>query len=126
MKKEESLAHQISQYLQLKHTRVIFRFDYGADVKLTMYQAKKMKALQGKWSKGYPDLFIAEPKGVYSGLFIELKAVSPYKKNGELKKSEHLETQAHYHKLLRRKGYCAEFSTGFKETVELIEKYMKC
>jgi hypothetical protein len=125
MKAEATLAQQVSDYLTLAYPKVIFRFDYGADVRLTMNQAKKMKALQGRNSKGYPDLFIAQPNKDYAGLYLELKATTPFKKDGTLKKSEHLEKQQERHIQLIEAGYMATFSTGLKETINFIDNYMK-
>jgi hypothetical protein len=42
-------------------------------VRLTIGQAKKAKAAGMK--KGFPDLFLPVPRGIYHGLFIELKRV---------------------------------------------------
>ena len=121
---EETLAYMVSYYLQLEHSDILFRFDYGADLKMTPYQAKKMKKLQGTNSKGHPDLVLYEPRNDYHGLFIELKVVSPFKIDGDLKKSEHLDSQSNYHKKLRMKGYRVEFACGFDEVKLLVEGYL--
>lgn len=72
-----------------QYPAIIFRFDYGAGLKLTMGQAVKQKKMQS--GRAYPDLFIAKPKSeipvlkheeigravelkrIYHGLFLELK-----------------------------------------------------
>lgn len=59
---EHSLYEQIARYLQLQYPDVIYRFDIAADLKLTPGQAAKHKRLHPE--RGYPDLFIAEPKEV--------------------------------------------------------------
>jgi hypothetical protein len=69
-------------------------------------------------------LIILEPKGKFHGLCIELKIKSPFKKNGELLKNEHLEGQQKSIFDLQQKGYFAKFSVGFDETKELIDWYM--
>ncbi len=125
MKPETELRRMLARWLQYQHPNVIYRFDLAADLKLTMGQARKHKELHPK--RGYPDLFIAEPRGKYHGMYVELKAdgKSPYKRNGELKKSEHLKEQEVMLNKLNSRGYFAKFATGFNEAKGLIESYLK-
>lgn len=125
MKPEAELRRMLARWLQYQYPNVIYRFDLAADLKLTMGQARKHKELHPK--RGYPDLFIAEPRGKYCGMYIELKADgnSPYKRNGELKKSEHLIEQEVMLNELNSRGYFAKFATGFNEAKGLIESYLK-
>jgi hypothetical protein len=76
--------------------------------------------------KGYPDLFIALPRGNFAGLFIEIKTekANPFKKDGTLKANEHTERQAEVLKALNEVGYAALFSTGVDETIKVIESYI--
>ena len=115
MKPEAELRRMLARWLQYQYPNVIYRFDLAADLKLTMGQARKHKELHPK--RGYPDLFIAEPRGKYHGMYVELKADgnSPYKRNGELKKSEHLIEQEVMLNKLNSRGYAAEFACGFDE-----------
>lgn len=108
----------------MQHKNVILVSD-GNGVKLTMGQAKATKSLRIPHDGGHPDIFIFEPRGQYHGLFIELKAEgkSPFKKNGELKSSEHLLKQHKLHARLRIKGYYGGFATGFDEAKRIIDKY---
>ena len=84
---EHNLYEQIARYLQLQYPNVIYRFDVGADLKLTMGQAAKHKRLHPE--RGYPDLFIAESStniwnspvrewGLHFGLYIEIKSNENY------------------------------------------------
>ena len=125
MKPEAELRRMLARWLQYQYPNVIYRFDLAADLKLTMGQARKHKELHPK--RGYPDLFIAEPRGKYCGMYVELKADgnSPYKRNGELKKSEHLQEQEVMLNKLNSRGYFAKFATGFNEAKGLIESYLK-
>lgn len=83
-----------------------------------------MKEIQGK--KGYPDLFIAKAAQEYHGLYLEVKAVTPFLKNGmTLKSDKHLQEQNLNHKKLRWDGYWAEFVTGFDEAKLVIDRYLK-
>lgn len=139
---EHSLYEQIARYLQLQYPNVIYRFDIAADLKLTPGQAAKHKRLHPE--RGYPDLFIAKPKEVkvktalgggyilveaktLSGLYLEIKTESnsPYKKDGTLKKDQHLEEQAKMLEKLRARGYRAEFGVGFEGCKQIIDEYFK-
>lgn len=72
-----------------------------------------------------PDLFIAEPKGGYCGLFIEIKAESIFNKNGTRKTSTHLKEQSNMLDKLTNKGYCAVFGCGWDECKKIIDNYLK-
>jgi hypothetical protein len=126
--KEDDLEEMVAKYLLTAYPRAMFHFDLGSGGKKTKFQAIRAKKLHGKWSRGYPDLFIAVSNKYYNGLFIELKSdgSSPYKKDGKLKKNEHTENQYKVHQKLRDDGYEAVFATGFKEAKEIIENYMEC
>ena len=130
---EKKLSYQVAKYLKLQYPKVVFRFDIGADLKLTIGQSNisKNKLLH---KRGYHDLTILEPKGNYYGLLLELKKdkAEVYKKNGELKRrfnkktnSCHNQEQFNHLKTMREKGYFAEYGFGFKDTIEKIDKYMK-
>ena len=131
---EHQLYIKIAEYLQRRYPDVIYRFDLAADLKLTMGQAAKHKRLHPK--RGYPDLFIAQPKlnpGFVdtwkyesNGLYLELKAEgnSPFKKDGTLKKDEHITEQAAFLLDLRSRGYKAEFAVGFEQAKKIIDEYL--
>lgn len=129
---EKQLYEQVARYVQSIYPIVIYHFDFGADLKLSMGLAKRQKRLQGR--RGYPDLFIAEPRTIkkgsdkyaYNGLFIELKREGTriYKKNGELVSNEHIQEQARMLEELRRRDYMAEFACGFDETKKIIDGYL--
>lgn len=71
MTSEHDLYTMLADYLRYNYKDIIWRFDLAADLKLTIGQARKHKRLQQH--RGYPDLFIAEPRGEYHGAYIELK-----------------------------------------------------
>lgn len=136
---EHNLYEQIARYLQLQYPNVIYRFDIAADLKLTPGQAAKHKRLHPE--RGYPDLYIAESSeninskdwngivrewGFYFGLYLEIKTESnsPYKKDGTLKKDQHLEEQARMLEKLRARGYKAEFGIGFEGCKKIIDEYL--
>jgi len=130
MRQEDKLAQQVSDYLQLQYPKTVFHHDFGSGARMTVSQAKKQKRLNPH--RGYPDLFIATVKpdtstytGLYHGLYIELKATTPYLKDGiTLKKNKHLQEQSDIMERLRKEGYYACFCTGFEETKEVIDWYL--
>lgn len=122
--KEFDLQKAVCAYLNVKHPDVLYLSDTVANLKLTMGQAVRNKSIQ-KYGFKTPDLLILEPRAGYHGLFIELKIKSPFKKNGELLKNDHLEGQQKSIEDLNKKGYYATFSTGMDETIEIIEKYLR-
>lgn len=119
---EDTLQIAISDWIRFQYPHVIFTSSLDG-FKLTMGQAIKAKKMRS--GKGFPDLMIFKPSGIYHGLFIELKIESPFKKGGTLKKSEHLENQAAMHKRLWNEGYCVYFAWSFEQTIEIINKYLK-
>lgn len=120
---EGRLHEQVCDYLRLQYKSVIFRTDFAAGIKMTMGQAVRHKRLQSE--RAYPDLFIAEPRNGFAGLFLELKAVNIYKKNGNLKADPHLHAQNEMLTRLQNKGYFASFAIGFDHAKRLIDVYMR-
>lgn len=120
---EYALQKQVCQYISLQYPGVMFMSDTVASVSLTMPQAVRNKAVQKEGFK-CPDLIIFEPKGGHHGLFLELKAESPYKKDGTLYSSEHLAWQYETIKKLTIKGYYACFVWDFSMAKNIIDKYM--
>lgn len=125
MKLEQMMALKLANWLKREQSGIIYRFDLAADLKLTIGQAKRNKQLN-RFTK-YPDLFIAETTKSFSGLYIELKATREdlYKKNGDFKKSDHIEGQRVMLQLLRQRGFKAEFACGLEEAKTMILNYMK-
>jgi hypothetical protein len=121
---EYTLQKQVAQYLRIQYPDVFFLSDTVASVKLTIPQQVRNKAIQCP-TFSCPDLLILQPNENYNGLFIELKAETPYKKDGTLKKSDHLEAQwATLGKLMAR-GYSAMFAWEFEQVKGIIDNYLK-
>jgi hypothetical protein len=76
-------------------------------------EATRMK-LEGV-EKGTPDIFIAEPRNGFFGLFIEMKK----KRDGSIS-----EAQKGKIKLLREKGYAAHVCYGAEQAIEVLNSYL--
>ena len=143
MKHEEYILQKaLCRYLEVEYPDVFFLSDTIANLQLNALQAGRNKAIQ-KNDFSCPDLLILEPKNGYSGLFLELKLETPFKKDGSIKKQmvkkyqwvgkkkilvseyNHLEKQAKSIEALNKKGYNASFSVGFDESKEKIDNYLK-
>ncbi len=121
---EYELQVAISNYISQIYPDVLFLSDTVASLKLSIPQSVRNSKIQKKGFKT-PDLIILTPNGKYHGLFIELKVETPFKKNGELKKCEHLEGQKKSINDLSKMGYYATFSWGFEMTKNIIDNYLK-
>src|SRR5690606_40537563 len=109
--------------LTAQYPQVLFLSDTIASLRLTGAQKGRNAAIQ---KKGFhcPDLLILEPRKGYAGLLIELKVKSPFKKDGSLRKDDHLEDQHKSITQLNEKGYKALFSWNFEMTKEIIDEYL--
>lgn len=119
----EALLHErVCMYLKTHYPDVIFTSE-ASGYYATIGQAAKRKRTRSR--RGLPDLIILAQRRGYAGLMIELKAEnkSPYKKNGELKTSEHIQEQAEVLRELEEEGYFATFCVGFGEAVAVIDNY---
>ena len=121
---ESELQVMVADYIRMQYPDVLFHSDFGSGIKLTMGQAIKQKRQNGG-RRAWPDMFIAEPKLHYHGLFIELKKEGTRitKKNGDFA-SEHIKEQFMLLDQLRFRGYRADFAIGFDEAKKLIDDYL--
>ena len=124
IQREFQLQKMVAQYLRTAYKGVHFLSDVRAALKLTIPQQVRSKTVQAD-DFACPDMVIFEARNGKHGLFLELKAETPYKKNGELKSSEHLERQAATIESLRAKGYAAGFCWDFDRARTIIDRYLK-
>ena len=120
---EFQLQKAVCKYLNYQYPNVLYLSDTIASVKLTIPQSIRNASIQKQGFKT-PDLIILQPNRKYNGLFIELKIKTPFKKNGELLKNEHLEAQQKTIDDLNERGYYACFSWSFEMTKEIIDNYL--
>lgn len=122
--KEAILHRQICEYLKLRYPQVIFRTDFAAGIKMSIGQASQHKRLQS--GRGFPDLFIAQPRNGFYGLFLEIKkeGTRVTLKNGEISSDKHIREQFAVLYKLQELGYAAYFAVGFKQARGLIDDYL--
>ena len=120
---EYQIQKQVCQYLNWSYRDVLF-ISTGIPFDLSDKRGARNKAIQ-KPNFKCPDLIIFEARNGYNGLFIELKVVTPFKKDGNIKKDVHLEGQLKTIQELEAKGYFSVFATGFGEAKIIIDKYLR-
>jgi len=122
--KEQSIQLQVCDFIRYQYPNVLFQCDLASGMKLTMGQASKAKRMRS--NSGFPDIFIAEPRGFFHGLYIELKRDGEriYKIDGT-PASDHIANQIDLHRKLMAKGYDVCFAVGFDKAVSLIREYLK-
>lgn len=121
---EYKIQIAIVDYLLRRYPDVEFRADLGG-IRLTRGLAVKAARLNGK-RRAWPDMFIAEPRGKWCGLFIEIKASRSdlYCVNGDMRKDKHVIEQSAKLDALMAKGYLAVFCCGLDEAIKCIDTYL--
>lgn len=119
---EFELQKAVCRYLDIQFPSAPYLSDTVASLKLSIPQQARNKSIQKSGFK-CPDLLILEPNDTHYGLFIELKAKTIYKKNGELLKNDHVEGQLKTIEDLKSRGYMATFAIGFDHAKEIIDSY---
>lgn len=128
-KLEEGVHKRVARYLKTEYPSVEFHTDYAAGLKLTENQSKIRKSLNS--GRGWSDIFIAEPRRGYHGLFIEIKKdgvaiyVSRGPRKGELVANEQIQIEAAFLERMNSKGYLARFGVGFDAIKRLIDWYFE-
>ncbi len=120
----ESVLHrQVCEYLKLQYPNVIFNSD-GAGNNLSRTQRGINTMLRS--GRGYPDLFIAEPRGEYHGMFLELKKEGTrlYLKDDETPANAHIAQQLAMLERLNERGYYARFGVGWLLSKAQIDGYL--
>jgi len=120
--KESDIHSQVCRYLRLQYPKVMYNTDLSG-IKLTIGQAVKLKNLRS--FRGFPDIVIYEPRGVYHGVFIELKRNGErlVKMNGDYI-SDHIREQHECMLMLANRGYFCAFAIGFENAKNIIDKYL--
>ena len=108
--KEYQLQKAVCQYLDLKN--VLYCGSMGGQYQ--KYHSQRNKAKATGYKRGFPDLFIYEPRGSYHGLAIELKI-------GYNKPSVQ---QLTWLNKLTEKGYLAMSCNNLDKAIEIIDIYL--
>jgi VRR-NUC domain len=108
---EYELQKQIADYLRLKH--VLFCASAGG-MRTSIPTAIKMK--NSGYQKGFPDLFIYEPRGEFYGLALEVK-----RPDGKGVVSTEQKEWVEY---LNSRNYRAYVIDNFYKAVEIIDTYL--
>jgi hypothetical protein len=120
---EKSLHKSVCDYIRLQYPKVLFNSDMSG-IRLTIGQATQAKRLRS--NQGFPDIVIYEARCGWNALFIELKRDGEriYKKDGS-PATPHIAEQAECLKMLRERGYEAQFAIGFDQAREIIDQYLE-
>lgn len=112
MRNEEALIQEaVINYVNAQYPRLLYCASAGG-VRTSMKQAVKMK--RTGYVKGFPDLFIYEPKGQWHGLAIEMKT-----SRGVM--SQH---QKEWQNELMKRGYIAVTCKSFDQAQIIIDEYL--
>jgi hypothetical protein len=109
--KEYQLQKAVCKYLDLNN--ILYCGSMGGQYQ--QHFSQRIKSRNSGYKRGFPDLFLYEPRGAYHGLAIELKV-------GYNKPT--VEQLTWLNKLTER-GYLAVTSNGLDQTIEIIDKYLK-
>ncbi len=112
----------VCDYVALHWPGVIFNSDLAGQHTNAARAGKNTRMRSGA---GFPDWFLAEPRGDKHGLFLELKrnGINLHKKNGEWV-NPHVANQAAVLTRLDELGYGAWFAIGYDQAIEIIDEYM--
>ncbi len=125
--REASIHVALCDYVRAKYPDVIFTSE-SSGIRLTMGQAVKAKRLRS--SSKLPDFWMAEPAGLYHGLFLELKRSRDevYLKGSQdgptYRNDKHIQGQRKVLDALRAKGYMAVFACGLEDAKEWVDFYL--
>ena len=122
MKEELNVQKSLCKWLKLQYPRMVFFSDMSG-LKTTIGVAVQMKALRS--GNAIPDLFIACPANGKAGLFLEIKrdVAAVWRKDGTLRKNEHVAEQFAMLMYLRDLGYAAEFGYGLDDCISKVKNY---
>lgn len=122
--RERVISVALTRWLRSEYPDVVFFIDWASGAFLT--KGQNDARLDVSCRNGWVDIFIAEPRRGYHGLFIELKkeGVRIYLKDGKTLCSDpQIRKEADFLMRQHRKGYCARFAVGLEKAQELIDWY---
>jgi hypothetical protein len=113
---EADLQKAVIKYMKLQHPAIFINGSMGGTY--LKYESQRVKAKLCGYKKGFPDLFIYEPRMIdgimYHGLAIELKVKGNYASQVQKRTLEDL----------KERNYKTFVCTGIDHTIEVIEWYL--
>jgi hypothetical protein len=110
---ESNQQEIVIKYIKIAYSEVLYCASAGG-VWTSRTQGIKMK--RTGYVKGFPDLFIYEPRKGFHGLAIEMK-----KEKGGVASPE----QKQWQEQLRNRGYSSYICKGSEEAIKVIDEYFK-
>jgi hypothetical protein len=108
---EQNQQEIVIKYLRLAYPHALYCASAGG---MWTSDSQRIKMARTGYVKGFPDLFIYEPRGKYHGLAIEMKKVKGSKIEPE---------QVQWQEQLRNRGYCSYICKGNEEAIKVIDEY---
>ena len=118
MKPEQQMHRSLCAWLKIAYPCAYFDSD-PSGLRVSVGLRAILKSTRS--NHAHLDLFIAEPRGQYHGMFIELKSKTPFKKDGTLKKDAHLESQAQTMANLTTRGYYCIHAWNIDDAIKYLE-----
>jgi len=110
----ESEANQqeiVVKYLRLAYPTALYCASAGG---MWTSDSQRIKMAKTGYVKGFPDLFVYEPRSEFHGLAIEMKRVKGSKIEPE---------QKEWQEQLRNRGYASYICKGSEEAIKTIDEY---
>lgn len=110
---EHSDQVRVVMHIRAFHPKVIIAaVPNGAAVT----RAQRLRLVAEGLLPGFPDLIVCEPRGLYHGLFVEMKSEDPAAVVSA--------AQTSVHARLRHKGYAVTVARGYMDAVRVIVLYL--
>ena len=103
---------RLTEYIDTKHPEILWSASAGG-ARTSITEAKRLKA--SGYKRGFPDVFIYEPRGPFHGLSIEMKR----EKGGVVSKH-----QKQWKEDLSERSYLSTIAKGFDHAVQILEDYL--
>ena len=108
---ESNQQEIVVKYIRLAYPDALYCASAGG---MWTSDSQRIKMARTGYVKGFPDLFIYEPRGEYHGLAIEMK-----KEKGGTASPE----QKRWQEQLRNRGYASYICKGSEEAIKQIDEY---
>jgi hypothetical protein len=108
---ESNQQEIVIKYLRLAYPDALYCASAGG---MWTSDSQRIKMARTGYVKGFPDLFIYEPRGEFHGLAIEMKKVKGSKIEPE---------QVQWQEQLRNRNYASYICKGNEEAIKVIDEY---